>query len=598
MRQHAGRFRIEMLAVCLAICFGFAHQISAQTKTPLHHADYLWQLSDTSNASQTRCDLVIEGDVKLGIALNGEARSASLARGGDGFAARFDGGFLSLADRAEPRFNHETWTIAIRLRDQDGSWQAPILGSYGSDQQVSFALRARNALDMPMSDRNLVGGEVPTVESWWVQPNGPRTVPNGSQVIEAVWGAQESDKPRLRTVEQNHPQEIRPNPLYRDVANAVMRVNFPVGLIGPRDWHDVVVTLTGPKLQLWIDGVLVDEEYPIGVTRAKKQPFLIGAGHRGARLETGFHGLIDHVAIWNRPLSTEEIVAISGGARQARQRELEILGDESPTMQYFRARGHNRKAGDLIPYWDAQTDTFRLFYLILRRNMHSKWDGGHGGLEIWQASTKDLRNWTHHPCTLPITQQWEAWNGTGAVAFHNGKYNWYYPTPHYEGRHQGIQRAVSSDGVHFIKMTPHPYLEGGDCEIFRTEDGTFHMVKAGPDRRTNTVPLTSKTLVAWIQLADLEQAGGSVLTIEHPDGAQFDAIVFGERVPRRWMPGSNNFLRTPPSKTLGRRKRPRRIRSFRWRWSARGSKEDCTEMDSCMRPTRSNNRFRFLPVLR
>jgi hypothetical protein len=60
-------------------------------------------------------------------------------------------------------------------------------------------------------------------------------------------------------------------------------------------------------------------------------------------------------------------------------------------MQYYRARGHNSKAGDLIPYWDEGQQTFRLFYLILRRNMHSKWDGGHGGLEIWQASTKDLR---------------------------------------------------------------------------------------------------------------------------------------------------------------------------------------------------------------
>ncbi len=260
----------------------------------------------------------------------------------------------------------------------------------------------------------------------------------------------------------------------------------------------------------------------------------------------GFKGLIDHVALWNRSLSPSEIVSLSRGPDHVRQRELAILGDESPSMQYFRPRGHNRKAGDLIPYWDEQTNTFRLFYLILRRNMHSKWDGGHGGLEIWQATTSDLKTWTHHPVTIPITEPWEAWNGTGAVAFHNDQYHWFYPTPDYDGGHGGIQRAVSSDGIHFAKTEPHPFLEGGDCEIFQDDEGLFHMIKAGPTRQTTTTPLQDKTLVAWVQLDDLEQRGGSVLTIEHPDNLQFDAIGFGECVPRRWMPGSDRFQRTPP----------------------------------------------------
>jgi beta-fructofuranosidase len=56
--------------------------------------------------------------------------------------------------------------------------------------------------------------------------------------------------------------------------------------------------------------------------------------------------------------------------------------------------------------------------------------------------------------------------------------------------------------------------------------------------------LTDKTLVAWVKLAHLNQRGGSVLTIENSDG-QFDGIVFGERVAKRWMPGSEFFSRTP-----------------------------------------------------
>lgn len=55
-------------------------------------------------------------------------------------------------------------------------------------------------------------------------------------------------------------------------------------------------------------------------------------------------------------------------------------------------------------------------------------------------------------------------------------------------------------------------------------------------------PRTNKTLVAWVIPANLAQQGGSVLTIQ--SGDRFDAIVFGERVPGRWMAGSNYFRRT------------------------------------------------------
>ena len=56
--------------------------------------------------------------------------------------------------------------------------------------------------------------------------------------------------------------------------------------------------------------------------------------------------------------------------------------------------------------------------------------------------------------------------------------------------------------------------------------------------------LVEKTLEAWIQLDDLDQRGGAAISIGSPEGGLFDAIVFGERDPKSWMPGSNNFLRS------------------------------------------------------
>ena len=59
-----------------------------------------------------------------------------------------------------------------------------------------------------------------------------------------------------------------------------------------------------------------------------------------------------------------------------------------------------------------------------------------------------------------------------------------------------------------------------------------------------TVELREKTLEAWVRLADLEQQGGSALTIETDGGAQFDGIVFGERQRGKWISGSEFYHRT------------------------------------------------------
>ncbi|MFT5299243.1 MAG: hypothetical protein ACI87E_000184 [Mariniblastus sp.] len=52
----------------------------------------------------------------------------------------------------------------------------------------------------------------------------------------------------------------------------------------------------------------------------------------------------------------------------------------------------------------------------------------------------------------------------------------------------------------------------------------------------------AKTLEAWVQLSDLGQQGGGVVTIQSPSGSEFDSIVFAESSKYKWMAGSE-FLR-------------------------------------------------------
>jgi len=64
------------------------------------------------------------------------------------------------------------------------------------------------------------------------------------------------------------------------------------------------------------------------------------------------------------------------------------------------------------------------------------------------------------------------------------------------------------------------------------------------DRAKYLPPITDKSLVVWVYPGNLTQRGGSLLTLID-DRERFDAVVFGERSPGKWMAGSAFFHRTP-----------------------------------------------------
>lgn len=91
----------------------------------------------------------------------------------------------------------------------------------------------------------------------------------------------------------------------------------------------------------------------------------------------------------------------------------------------------------------------------------------------------------------------------------------------------------------------------------RAEGGKLHLERDGAYYQSAPLPdtLREKTLEAWVALADLKQGGGAPISIESLDGQVFDAIVFGERQPGKWIAGSSGFARTrdldAPAETAG-----------------------------------------------
>jgi hypothetical protein len=89
-------------------------------------------------------------------------------------------------------------------------------------------------------------------------------------------------------------------------------------------------------------------------------------------------------------------------------------------------------------------------------------------------------------------------------------------------------------------------LHGQAHGTAKVQDGA--LVLDGKSGYVTTAPLTKeikvRTLEAWVRLDNSAQRGGGVISIQGTNGTQFDAIVFGEREPGRWMAGSSGFSRT------------------------------------------------------
>jgi hypothetical protein len=88
----------------------------------------------------------------------------------------------------------------------------------------------------------------------------------------------------------------------------------------------------------------------------------------------------------------------------------------------------------------------------------------------------------------------------------------------------------------------HGTLHGGAS----VADGRLRLNGKGAYLATAPLPraLREKTLEAWVALSALDQRGGGVISLEANEGRLFDAIVFGEREPKKWIAGSELFNRT------------------------------------------------------
>ena len=419
----------------------------SKAQDPFRGAAIYWSMGSLASAAGKHT-LEICGDVLIGQELAGAERVASLARGGDGKAAEFRGGCLIARDIL-PASSAPLKAFTVHLRAQVADIQPAMLFSWGSSESyVRIFTR--------------LAGDDPALHAFDVdQQNYPAYPGDGTPAVLEVDIRLENANPKWRS----------------------MRVGVLLAMIGADRWHDITLRFSGPKLDLFVDGVLVDEQWPVGVVPCGSAITLGGNVTEGG-VTSALHGIIDSAALWTHALPDREICQLAGGAAEVVQRETEILGPQKTRLQYFTPRGLNQWVGDTMPFY--HDGLFHLLYLIDRRHAYSKFSNS--GHFIAHATSRDLVTWEHHPLAVDIEDQCETC-GTGTMVFWQGKYYLFHglhtdrivpreqtmigkarelleengcsvPLPFYdEGKYpMGATFSTSDDGIHFerSRLIIHP----------------------------------------------------------------------------------------------------------------------------------------------
>ncbi|WP_308638265.1 glycoside hydrolase family protein [Paenibacillus silvisoli] len=253
---------------------------------------------------------------------------------------------------------------------------------------------------------------------------------------------------------------------YTDAKVRPLTLSVPWQAIGAGE-HDLLLRYSGHLVELFIDGVLVDEDWPMGSVQLLENTDA-----------QAYEGALE-VKIWPYALTETERDGLIRDKQELESRRTLYLGTEPDSIQYWKPRGFNTGVGDCMPYFDGET--FHIYYLFDRRGHASKW--GLGAHQWAHISTQDLRSWTHHPMAVAVTEQWEGSICTGSVIKENEEYYAFYAVRAVDGSPARLTYAVSKDGIQFTKSETYLSLSNRyllssvrDPHVFKDAEGVYHLL--------------------------------------------------------------------------------------------------------------------------
>lgn len=171
-----------------------------------------------------------------------------------------------------------------------------------------------------------------------------------------------------------------------------MTVGVPLArLRQPYGEHRVVLNFTGVRWTMYVDGELLDNDFPFGSPRWGERP--------GWRLDPG---CVREASL--------DVPALEPARKPVKPR------DAAPGVQYWTPPDHNAWVGDVATCFHR--GRYHVFYLYDRRHHASKF--GCGAHYFEHLSTKDFKTWTEHDAATPLEEPWEC-IGTGVPFVFNGQ---------------------------------------------------------------------------------------------------------------------------------------------------------------------------------
>lgn len=395
---------IDDLAAVVACMPAACTLASCQPPEPFKEAVISWNLSDPDDTSGANSVLQIRGRVPF-VALSGEEAKASKRRGGDGRAARFEGGWLEAGQGAggEANLAGTALSILVRLKAEQVKGYMPILTKAGADQHIAYSVALR-AIDEAVD-------------------------------LEVMMGSDEIAGAHLLTCR-----------LLPEEATA---------------WHDILFRFNGRTAQLYVDGVLKDEEVAVGTLRDwNRRPLLIGAQYAEgegyaestlAQAAARFDGLIDHVVLWNRCLTDEEVGRYAGKNTLADGRPAYYTEAYRPQFHFTAQKNWLNDPNGLV-YYKGVYHLFFQYWPPRRPAAYKEW--GH-------AVSTDLVHWEQIPHPIPPHKVWGGcWSGSAVVDEEN-----------VSGLQQGAKKTILA----FLTNGGHPDAGLGplctQCMAYSTDGG-------------------------------------------------------------------------------------------------------------------------------
>lgn len=163
-----------------------------------------------------------------------------------------------------------------------------------------------------------------------------------------------------------------------------MVIGIPLAMLPtPEGAHDVTLQFTGVNWTLYVDGELLDNDFPFGYPQ--------WPDGSAWKIDQEF---VDKAEFYAPAIQPQNQLA--SASRRIRG------------IQYWMPRGHNNWVGDVETIF--YNGRYHVFYLYDRRHHQSKF--GCGAHYFEHLSTTDFITWTEHEAATPLDEQWEC-IGTG-----------------------------------------------------------------------------------------------------------------------------------------------------------------------------------------